>query len=83
MQPTEERRKNYADDHDLLIALHEQVKGLRDDIRDLKDNNKTRTDDHETRLRFIEKYLWAALGILAIIEFIGFSYILNLINQPH
>ena len=47
MQPTEERRKNYADDHDLLIALHEQVKGLRDDIRDLKDNNKTRTDDHE------------------------------------
>lgn len=31
--------------------------------------------DIEARTRFIEKYLWMALGVLAVIQFIGFAYL--------
>lgn len=34
--------------------------------------------DVETRLRFIEKYLWMALGVLALLQFIGFSYLFTM-----
>jgi len=33
--------------------------------------------DHEVRVRFIERYLWAALGVLAVIQFIGFAFFFN------
>jgi hypothetical protein len=83
-----DRRQN--SDHDLLVTLHEQVKQIRTDIKELKDGTQTRlsnleTDrvtqkeylDHENRLRFIEKYVWGAVGIIGLINLIGFAYIIS------
>lgn len=66
-------------DHDLLITLHEQVKGLRGDVQsmgastsksmdELKEDVHGTLKDHENRLRRVE--LWG--GIL-----IGISYALQ------
>ncbi len=57
-------------DHDLLITLHSEVRGLRKDIKDLTDGSATKLDDHEGRIRRLE--FWGALGI-------GGLYVLNLI----
>lgn len=72
-------------DHDLLITLHEQVKGLRDDIQGLGDNTKTGMDalkedlsdkikDHETRVRRLELWGATAVGILYALQFY-FNYL--------
>lgn len=42
-------------DHDLLIELRTEMKGLRTDIRELKDGTNDRITDHETRLVALEK----------------------------
>lgn len=42
------------EDHDLLIELRSEVKGIRADIIDLKDNIKSQVSDHEDRLRVCE-----------------------------
>jgi len=83
-----DRRQN--SDHDLLVTLHEQVKQIRVDIKELKDGTsdrlKTLEDDrvtqkehldHENRIRFIEKYVWGAIGIIGLINIIGFAYIIS------
>lgn len=56
-------------DHDLLVTLHEQIKGVREDIKEIKDGTSEKLSDHEMRLRRIE--LWGGIAI-------GFSYALNL-----
>ena len=80
-------------DHDLLIELRTEMRGVRSDIQKLTDDTKERIvrleeskvtkedfsmhlredgdshKDHETRIRFIERYMWAAIGIVAIAEF--------------
>lgn len=61
-------------DHDLLIELRTEMKAVRADIKEIKDNHTSIISDHETRIRFIERYLWAAWGVLAVIQFIGFAY---------
>jgi hypothetical protein len=33
--------------------------------------------DQEDRLRYIERYLWMALGVVAIIQLVGFAYIIE------
>lgn len=48
-------------DHDLLVTMHEQIKGLKEDIKDLKDGTGERLNDHETRIRRLE--LWGAIAI--------------------
>ena len=55
-------------DHDLLITMHEQIKGIKADIKDLKDGTSTTLTDHENRIRRLE--LWGAIAI-------GFSYALQ------
>ena len=70
-----DRRQN--SDHDLLVTLHEQVKQIRVDIKDLKDGTSTTILDHENRIRFIEKYVWGAVGIIGLINLIGFAYIVE------
>lgn len=42
--------KNMSD-HDLLITMHEQIKGIKGDIKDLKDGTATTLSDHENRIR--------------------------------
>lgn len=56
-------------DHDLLVTLHEQVKGIRSDILDLKDDTKERLKDVETRLTWLERIAYGGLAILGAIEF--------------
>lgn len=56
-------------DHDLLVTMHEQIKGIKADIRDLKDGTSTKLSDHELRLRRVE--LWGGIAI-------GFSYALQI-----
>lgn len=62
-------------DHDLLIVLHEQVKGLRSDIQNLSDVSTKQLTDHETRLRSLEQKVWiwsGAAGIIgAVISFLA------------
>jgi hypothetical protein len=83
-----DRRQNT--DHDLLIELRTEMQGVRSDIKELRDGTATRLSilendrvtqkefaDHETRLRFIEKYVWMALGIIGLANFIGFAYIIQ------
>lgn len=58
----------YQNDHDLLIALNTEMRLLREDIKEMKNGNSITLQDHEARLRFIERYMWMALGILAVGE---------------
>ncbi len=62
-------------DHDLLIELRTEMRGLRDEVRKLNDGNSEKIQDHEKRLRAIEKYVWGAIGAIGIIEFIIGAYV--------
>jgi hypothetical protein len=59
---------DYENDHDLLVALHEQIKQVRVDIKDLKDGTSDKLLDHELRMRRLE--LWGAIAL-------GLSYALQ------
>lgn len=48
-------------DHDLLIRLDEKFDSMIEKVDKL-------TDDHEKRLRSIEKYIWKAIGAIAVVE---------------
>lgn len=68
-------------DHDLLITMHEQIKGIKADIKDLKDGTSLKLADHESRLRRLEEKMtkvltWGAVGLAAIgiIQFIIGKY---------
>lgn len=65
------------EDRDLLIELKTQVQAIRSDIADLKGNytgrllnlesnaiNRIQFDDHERRIRFLERWVWGAIGVL-------------------
>lgn len=69
------------EDRDLLVELKTEVTAIRADLADLKGNytgrllnlesnavSKIQFDDHEKRIRFIERYMWMALGILGVAE---------------
>lgn len=61
-------------DHDLLVTMHEQIKGIKDDIKDLKDGTSSQLTDHETRLRRLELWGAIALGVSYALEFY-FNYL--------
>jgi len=63
-------------DHDLLIVLHEQVKGLRQDIKELSTGHSETLDDHEARLRSIEQKVWMTAGAAGLIGS-GITLLLN------
>jgi hypothetical protein len=62
-------------DHDILIELKVEIIGMRTDISEMKSNTKATLLDHEGRLRFIERYMWLAIGIVGLLQiiFIGLS----------
>lgn len=70
-----DRRQN--SDHDLLIELRTEMQGVRRDIKELTDGTAGKLADHELRIRFIEKYVWGAVGIIGLINLIGFAYIVD------
>ena len=59
---------NKMSDHDLLVTMHEQIKGVKEQIKELKDGTATKITDHEVRLRRLE--MWGGVAI-------GVSYALN------
>ena len=70
-------------DHDLIIEVRAELKGLRQDVKDIKENIKGQIDDHEARLRSIERWVWTAIGALAVIQFIiGYILIWKFGNTP-
>lgn len=67
----------YQNDHDLLVELKTEMRGLRDDFRDMKDGVKENVSDHEDRIRSLEKtqtqvITWGSAGIviLGVAEFL-------------
>lgn len=55
---------------------------------DMLEHNKMDKDeaikahtDYEARLRFIEKYVWSAIGAIGLIEIVGLAYILDKLNN--
>lgn len=71
---------NNLSDHDLLIVLHEQVKGLRGDIQNLSDGSTKQLNDHETRLRSLEQKVWVwagAAGVLGAALSFAVSYFIK------
>lgn len=59
-----------AQDHDLLVTVHEQVKQVRIDIKEIKDGTATKLLDHETRIRRLETWGFMAIGALCFVQFI-------------
>lgn len=60
----------HMNDHDLLVTMHEQIKGIKNDIKDLKDGTSTKLTDHENRIRALEKWVWIAIGGLAVMQLV-------------
>ena len=58
----------HREDRDLLIELRTEMKSVRQDIRELSDTTKMTIQDHEARLRFIERYMWLAIGALTLAQ---------------
>ena len=61
-------------DHDLLVTMHEQIKGIKIDIKDLKDGTSTKLSDHESRIRRLETWGFTSIGVLLALQFY-FNYI--------
>ena len=53
-------------DHDLLIALHENVKQVRVDIQNLQNTEDAFKIDHEQRLRTLEAFKSVIFGGLIL-----------------
>lgn len=69
----------YQSDHDLLIELRTEMRGLRGDIKGLKSDHADALSDHETRLRALERRVWIASGGASIIGIIG-AWVISLLH---
>ncbi len=60
----------------LGLNLAQKVQDLQHEKQDREESDKfqdmftKQQTDHEKRIRFIEKYLWTAVGIIALAEFL-------------
>jgi hypothetical protein len=61
----------HPSDHDLLIELRTEMRGVRDDIKGLKEGTSLQLSDHEMRIRLVEKRVWTASGIASVLGMIG------------
>ncbi len=59
-----------SQDHDLLTKLDVKVDALKEDIRILNDGTSSKISDHELRIRLLEKYVWLAIGMLAVLQIV-------------
>jgi hypothetical protein len=55
-------------DHDLLIELRTEVKGMREDMRGQALSTAATVKDHENRIRALEQGFWKSIGALAVIQ---------------
>jgi hypothetical protein len=61
----------YQSDHDVLIELRTEMRGMRSDIKDLRNGTSERITDHELRLRALERRVWIASGAATVAGIIG------------
>ncbi len=60
----------YQTDHDILIELRTEMRLLRETLKEAGDGTKESLTDHEKRLRFIERWMWLAIGAIALTQFV-------------
>jgi hypothetical protein len=70
------------DARDLLIELRTEVRNIRTDILEIKTGTSTQLLDHETRLRLIERRVWVASGMAAILGATGNLLIQAMLKIP-
>lgn len=68
----------YKTDHDLLVELRTEFRGMRQDIQRLTDGTNKRADDHELRIRWLESRGWMLAG-----GAIGASTVINYLLQAY
>lgn len=61
--PQKEHVPFTREDQELLIRMDEKISGLIKRVEQL-------TNDHEFRLRFLERWVWTAVGALTIIDIV-------------
>lgn len=59
---------NFAD-HDLVVQISEQIRGIKQDILDLNKNISDKTGDHENRIRTLEDRVKTWGGALLAFQF--------------
>lgn len=62
-------------DHDLIIEMRADIKALREEVKEIKDDLRSRVSDHERRIRFVERWMWTAVGAIAMGEFVIALYL--------
>jgi hypothetical protein len=63
-------------DHDILIELRGDMRALKEEFQKMQDLGTKKVDDHETRIRFIERWMWGAIGVIAVSQVVVGFYIL-------
>lgn len=63
--------KQPDNDHDLLLDLRGEMRGLRKDVDEIKLNTNKVVDDHETRVRKLEQFMDNMKGKYAILALFG------------
>lgn len=58
-------------DHDLLIVIHTKLEGVFLSIAETRREVAQSAIDHETRIRSLERWVWKALGAIAVFNGIG------------
>lgn len=58
----------HQNDHDILIELRTEMKGMRGDLKDMKNGTEKMLSDHEGRLRSLEKSADILTGKIVIIS---------------
>lgn len=76
MAETQADIAKYQNDHDLLIELRTEMRGLRTDIKELKEATTDRSEDHETRIRALEQQRWLFAGGITVAALIA-PYVIN------
>jgi len=74
-----------------MKAVREDIKDLKDGtqarLSALESDRVTQKEfqevkkDFESRIRFIEKYVWMAIGIVGLIDLIGIVYVIEKLNK--
>ena len=102
----DDRETISTSDHDIIIEVRTELKGMRADLKNFSDDTKERlvrveegklgkeefakfliddtkqNDDKERRLRFLERWGWAAWGAGWLIQFILIAYLMYKQTHP-
>lgn len=76
--------RTIMDDKDLkesLIRIQITGQHTADLLRELKADIKSFKDDHEQRIRALERGKYMLLGVVVVMQFIGFAALKTLFNQ--